>query len=444
MLYSYLFSFHKIRKNEEDKIMSLSQLVASGMSEVEAVELLLNVVWTLVAAVLVFFMQAGFMAVEVGFTRAKNAGNIVMKNLMDFTIGSLAFFFVGFALMFGSDAGGVIGTTGFFDPTVLTGVTSLPIGVFLIFQTVFCATAATIVSGSMAGRTKFISYIIYSACISIFIYPITGHWIWGGGWLANMGFHDFAGSTAVHSVGGWCALIGAAILGPRIGKYDKDGKAQAIPGHNIPLGALGVFILWFCWFGFNCGSTTAATTSLGDIAMTTNLGAVSATLATLIFTWIRYGKPDVSMTLNGSLAGLVAITAGCDVVSNYGAIAIGIIAGLAVVVVIELVDKKLHIDDPVGATGVHWACGMIGTVCTGIFAKSSYLEEIGKTRLQFTGIELLGVVSVGAYTAFAAFIIFTVIKKTIGLRASREEEIEGLDLGEHGMTAYADFAMKSN
>ncbi|MGN0482704.1 MAG: ammonium transporter [Lachnospiraceae bacterium] len=422
--------------------MSLTELIQSGMSEPEAIEMLLNTVWTLVAACLVFFMQAGFMAVEVGFTRAKNASNIVMKNLVDFTVGSISFFFIGFALMFGKDAGGVIGTSGFFNPTVLTEVSDLPIGVFMIFQTVFCATAATIVSGSMAGRTKFITYCIFSTCISLFIYPVTGHWIWGGGWLSQIGFHDFAGSTAVHSVGGWCALVGAAILGPRIGKYKKDGTPNAIPGHNIPLGALGVFILWFCWFGFNCGSTTAATTNLGDIAMTTNLGAVSATFATLIFTWIRYGKPDVSMTLNGSLAGLVAITAGCDMVSNYSAVVIGLIAGILVVIVIEFVDKKLHIDDPVGATGVHWACGMIGTILTGVFAKSSYLEEIGMSRLKFTGIQILGVVAVGAYTALMAFIIFTVLNKTIGLRASEQDEIEGLDVTEHGTSAYADFSLK--
>ena len=411
--------------------MGLSELIESGMGEIEAVELLINVMWTMIGAVLVFFMQAGFAAVEAGFTRAKNAGNIIMKNLMDFVLGSIFFFLIGFGLMFGNDVSGIIGTSGFLDPTKLSDVTTLPIGVFIIFHTVFCATAATIVSGAMAERTKFIAYLIYSACISIFIYPITGHWIWGGGWLSDMGFHDFAGSTAVHMVGGVCALIGAKILGPRIGKYGKDGKVHAFPGHNIPFGALGVFILWFCWFGFNCGSTTAATTSLGDIAVTTNLAAVCATLTTLIFTWIKYGKPDVSMTLNGSLAGLVAITAGCDVVSNYAAIAIGIIAGILVVVVIEVVDKVLKIDDPVGAIGVHGACGLVGTLLTGVF--SSEVDFLT---------QLIGVASVVAYTAVLAFMIFTIINKTVGLRADAKEEEEGLDVHEHGMTAYADFTIK--
>ncbi len=409
---------------------------------------LLDIVWTMVAAFLVYFMQAGFAMVETGFTRAKNAGNIIMKNMMDFVIGSLCFFLIGFPFMFGS-GNGFIGLSGFFNPYSLEGFLqnpdgyglALPIGVFMIFHTVFCATAATIFSGSMAERTKFSSYLIYSAAISLFIYPITGHWIWGGGWLSGIGFHDFAGSTAVHSVGGWCALIGAKMVGPRLGKYNKDGSPNAIPGHNIPVGALGCFILWFCWFGFNCGSTTAATESLGDIAMTTNLAAAAATLVALFFTWVRYGKPDVSMTLNACLAGLVAITAGCDIVSNYSAIIIGIVAGFAVVLVVEFVDKVLKIDDPVGATGVHWACGIIGTILTGIFAKGSYLEEIGMSRLQFTGIQLIGVAAVGLYTAVMAFIIFSVIKHTIGLRVSDEEQIDGLDIHEHSMNAYADFKM---
>ncbi|MDY4922547.1 ammonium transporter [Frisingicoccus sp.] len=408
---------------------------------------LLDIVWTMVAAFLVYFMQAGFAMVETGFTRAKNAGNIVMKNMMDFVIGSIAFFLIGFGLMFGQ-GNGIIGLSGFFDPYALESTLqsdlgiALPIGVFMIFHTVFCATAATIVSGAMAERTKFSSYLIYSACISIFIYPVTGHWIWGGGWLSGLGFHDFAGSTAVHSVGGWCALIGAAILGPRIGKYREDGKPNAIPGHNLPLGALGTFILWFCWFGFNCGSTTAATESLGDIAMTTNLAAAAATLVALFFTWVRYGKPDVSMTMNGALAGLVGITAGCDIVSNYGALAIGIICGFAVVLVVEFVDRVLKIDDPVGATGVHWACGMIGTILTGVFVKSSVLAEYGMSRIQFIGIQVLGVAAVGAFTAVMAFIIFTAINKTVGLRVTPQEELDGLDGHEHGCSAYADFQIK--
>ena len=398
----------------------------------ENTTLLLNVIWTMLAAILVYFMQAGFALVETGFTRAKNAGNICMKNMMDFVLGSLFYFILGFPLMFGGNVAGLVGNSGFFNPYSLADANGLfnglPIAVFMIFQTVFCATSATIVSGAMAERTKFSSYLVYSAAISVVIYPITGHWIWGGGWLSAMGFHDFAGSTAVHMVGGICALVGAKIVGPRIGKYKEDGTVQAIPGHNIPLGVLGVFILWFCWFGFNCGSTTAATTTLGDIAMTTNLAAAASTLVTLLFTWIRYGKPDVSMTLNGSLAGLVAITAGCDVVTPYGAIIIGAIAGFAVVLAIEFIDKKAKIDDPVGAVGVHGFCGLLGTLLTGIFGKDcNFLTQ------------LVGVASVLVYTAVAAFIIFTLIKKTIGLRVSDQEQLDGLDLHEHGMTAYSGF-----
>lgn len=417
------------------------------------VKLLIDIMWTMLGAFLVFFMQAGFAMVETGFTRAKNAGNILMKNLMDFVLGSIFFFMIGFALMFGKSAGGFIGLSGFFHPQSLenflqneVGQTVLPIGVFMIFHTVFCATAATIVSGAMAERTKFKAYLIYSACISIFIYPITGHWIWSSqGWLANLGFHDFAGSTAVHAVGGWCALVGAKILGPRIGKYTKNSsgkvtKIHAILGHNLPLGALGVFILWFCWFGFNCGSTTAATTNLGDIAMTTNLSAVTATLVTLIITWVRYGKPDISMSLNGSLAGLVAITAGCDVVSYWGAFIIGVIAGIVVVFTVEFVDKKLHIDDPVGATGVHWACGIVGTLLVGLFATEGGLLYGGGVSLFLK--QLTGVASVGAYTLMMAIIIFTVIKKTVGLRVQPQEELDGLDVHEHGTGAYADFQIK--
>lgn len=394
-------------------------------------QLLMNIMWTMLGAFLVYFMQAGFAMVETGFTRAKNAGNILMKNMMDFVLGSLFFFLIGFALMFGGD-GAIIGTKGFFNITGLADAdgmfNGLPIGVFIFFHTVFCATSATIVSGAMAERTKFIAYLIYSAAISIFIYPVTGHWIWGGGWLSDLGFHDFAGSTAVHMVGGICALVGAKILGARKGKYSKSGKPAAIPGHNLPLGVLGVFILWFCWFGFNCGSTTAATTTLGDIAMTTNLAAAASTLATLIFTWVKYGKPDVSMTCNGSLAGLVAITAGCDVVNNYEAILIGLIAGIVVVVAIEFIDRVAKIDDPVGAIGVHGVCGALGTLLAGIFGEGCSFAA-----------QLLGVLSVGAYVTIMAIIVFVLIDKTVGLRVSEEEEIEGLDLREHGCSAYANF-----
>lgn len=394
-------------------------------------QLLMNIMWTMLGAFLVYFMQAGFAMVETGFTRAKNAGNILMKNMMDFVLGSLFFFILGFAIMFGGD-GAILGTKGFFNITSLADAegmfNGLPIGVFIFFHTVFCATAATIVSGAMAERTKFIAYLFYSAAISIFIYPVSGHWIWGGGWLSDLGFHDFAGSTAVHMVGGVCALVGAKILGPRRGKYDKSGKPSAIPGHNLPLGVLGVFILWFCWFGFNCGSTTAAATNLGDIAMTTNLAAAASTLATLIFTWVKYGKPDVSMTCNGSLAGLVAITAGCDVVTNYEAILIGLIAGIVVVLAIEFIDRVVKIDDPVGAIGVHGVCGALGTILTGVFGEGCSFPA-----------QLLGVIAVIAYVAIMAFIVFIIIDKTVGLRVSEEEEIEGLDLKEHGCSAYANF-----
>ena len=434
--------------------MNLLSLISStadggmGMELAEATSLLLNIVWTMVAAILVFFMQAGFAAVEAGFTRAKNAGNIIMKNLMDFVLGSIFFFLIGFAVMFGDDFMGILGTSGFFNTTSLADdagmFAGLLIGVFMIFQTVFCATAATIVSGAMAERTKFMTYLIYSAVISICIYPVTGHWIWGGGWLAGLGFHDFAGSTAVHMVGGVCALVGAWLLGPRIGKFNKDGSANAFPGHNIIIGALGVFILWFCWFGFNAGSTVAATTSIGDIAMTTNLSAVSATLVTMAVTWIRYGKPDISMTLNGSLAGLVAITAGCDVVSYPSAMLIGVIAGVLVVVVVEFLDKVLKVDDPVGAVAVHGACGAVGTILVGVFAKSSVLEGYGMTRLELIGVQALGVASVMAYVATAAFILFFVLKKTIGLRVSEQEEIDGLDVHEHGSSAYANFRLHND
>lgn len=396
----------------------------------ENTQVLLNIVWTMVGAFLVYFMQAGFAMVETGFTRAKNSGNILMKNMMDFVLGSIFFFIIGFALMFGG-SNAFIGTAGFFHPKSLADAdgmfNGLPIGVFMIFQTVFCATSATIVSGAMAERTKFISYLIYSAAISIFIYPITGHWIWGGGWLSQIGFHDFAGSTAVHMVGGLCALAGAKMVGSRIGKYTKEGKPVAIPGHNLPLGALGVFILWFCWFGFNCGSTTAATYNLGDIAMTTNLAA-AATLVTLIVTWVRYGKPDISMTMNGALAGLVAITASCDVVNDYEALFIGAVAGVVVVFAVEFFDKVVKIDDPVGAISVHGVCGALGTLFTGIFGEGcSFITQ------------LIGFVAVAAYTLILAFILFFVLKKTIGLRVTEKEEIDGLDMHEHGCSAYANF-----
>ncbi len=398
-----------------------------------------DTLWVLLGAVLVFFMQAGFAMVETGFTRAKNSGNIIMKNLMDFSLGTIVFYIIGFGLMFGT--GKFIGTPDFFVQNDYSS--SYPTFAFLIFQTVFCATAATIVSGAMAERTKFSSYCLYSIIISALIYPISGHWIWGGGWLAEMGFHDFAGSTAVHMVGGVAALVGAKLLGPRIGKFDENGKAKAIPGHSLTLGALGVFILWFCWFGFNGGSTVSLTgddtiLSTAKIFITTNLAAAVAATTTMCVTWIKYKKPDVSMTLNGALAGLVGITAGCDAVSPLGAIIIGILSGIAVVYSIEFVENKLKIDDPVGAFSVHGVCGALGTILTGFLAVDGGLLYGGGASLLIT--QIIGVAAVIAWVTITMTIVFTVIKKTVGLRVSAKEEIAGLDLEEHGLdNAYADF-----
>lgn len=403
-----------------------------------------DTIWVLLGAALVFFMQAGFAMVETGLTRAKNAGNIVMKNLMDFCLGTPIFWIVGFGIMFGSSTAMFGGfdffTRGDYSAMLPDGV---PMYAFFIFQTVFCATSATIVSGAMAERTKFISYCIYSGIISAVIYPISRHWIWGGGWLGQLGFHDFAGSTAVHMVSGVASLVGAKILGPRIGKYDKEGKPCAIPGHNLTLTALGVFILWFCWFGFNGGSTVSMTGDetlilAGSVFTTTNLAAAVAAVVTMVITWFRYKKPDVSMTLNGALAGLVAITAGCDVVSPAGAAIIGVIAGIAVIFGIEFIDKVLKIDDPVGAIGVHGVCGALGTILVGFFALDGGVFYGGGFRL--LGTQLLGVVSVIAWVGVTMTVAFLIIKKTVGLRVSIEEEIMGLDITEHGLvSSYADF-----
>ncbi len=401
--------------------------------------------WVLLGAILVFFMQPGFAMVETGLTRAKNAGNIVMKNFMDFSLGTIVFWFVGFGLMFGEDIGGIIGAPDFFVKNYDTGDAGYPPLVFLFFQTVFCATAATIVSGAMAERTKFSAYCAYSILISLVIYPISGHWIWGGGWLAEMGFHDFAGSTCVHMVGGVCALVGAWILGPRIGKYNKDGSANAIQGHSITLACLGMFILWMGWFGFNGGSSVSMTgddtiLSVASIMVTTNMAAAVGAVAAMVLTWVKYGKPDVSMTLNGALAGLVAITAGTDVVSVPGAFAIGLIAGLTIVYAIEFIDQKLKIDDPVGAIAAHGVCGALGTILTGVFAVEDGLLYTGNA--DFLLIQIIGVVSVAAYVFVVMNIVFRVIKATIGLRVTPEEEINGLDFEEHGLvSAYADFMM---
>ena len=402
-----------------------------------------DVTWTLVAAFLVYFMQAGFALCEAGLTRAKNTGNILMKNLMDFCIGTPCYWIVGFGLMFGG-TGALIGS---FDPFIqgTYDFGTLPTWVYALFQTVFCATAATIVSGSMAERTNFKAYVLYSAMISLVVYPISGHWIWGGGWLSQLGFHDFAGSTAVHFVGGVTACLGAWMLGPRIGKFDKNGKPRAILGHNMTAMALGVFILWFCWFGFNGGSTVSMTgddvmTQAGLIVFNTNLAAALSTLVAMIFTWVRYGKPDVSLTFNASLAGLVAITAGCDVMDPFGAAVTGILAGFIVILAVEFFDNVAKIDDPVGAISVHGVCGCLGTLCVGLFSTESGLFYGGGfTQL---GIQVLGLASVAVWVLVTMFVIFKVIDKFVGLRVPEEIEIAGLDYAEHGLpTAYSGFAI---
>ena len=414
-----------------------------------------NTTWVLVGAALVFFMQAGFAMVETGFTRAKNAGNIIMKNLMDFCIGTPVFWLVGFGIMFGA-GNGFFGKIGGIASEANYGNAMLPDGVpfwaFLIFQTVFCATSATIVSGAMAERTKFISYCIYSLLISLVVYPVSGHWIWGGGFISQMGFHDFAGSCAIHMVGGISALIGAKMLGPRIGKFTKDKKGNitkvnAFPGHNLALGALGVFILWLGWYGFN-GAAATSVEQLGSIFLTTTVAPAVATVVCMIFTWIKYGKPDVSMSLNASLAGLVAITAPCDVTDCFGAIIIGAVAGLLVVFGVWLLDYVLRIDDPVGAVAVHCMNGIWGTIATGLFATTSAPGNDTLTGLFYgggftlLGKQLLGMFAVIAWTVVTITITFMIIKATVGLRVSEEEEIEGLDSCEHGLaSAYAGFSL---
>ena len=406
-----------------------------------------NTIWVLFGAALVFFMQAGFAMVEAGFTRAKNAGNIIMKNLMDFCIGTCVFILIGFSLLLGEDIVGLIGKPGF---DIFTAYADFDWSNF-VFNLVFCATTATIVSGAMAERTKFLSYCIYSAVISALIYPIEAHWIWGGGWLSQMGFHDFAGSCAIHMVGGLSALIGAKLLGARIGKFtkDKDGnitKVNAFPGHNIPIGALGVFILWLGWYGFN-GAAATTVEQLGSIFVTTTISPAVATVVCMILTWVKYGKPDVSMSLNASLAGLVAITAPCDVTNALGAIIIGAVAGVLVVFGVWLLDYKLRVDDPVGAVAVHFMNGIWGTFATGLFATTS-APESELSGLFFGGgfdllkIQVIGILAVCAWTAVTISITFLAIKATIGLRVTEEEEIIGLDEPEHGLTsAYSGFSM---
>ena len=401
----------------------------------------IDTVWVLFAAFLVFWMQAGFAMLETGFTRAKNAANILMKNLMDFSVASIAYWAVGFAIMFGVSASGIIGTSGFFLVGNFEHLSlRIPKLAYWIFQVVFAGAAATIVAGAMAERTRFTSYLIYSFIISAIIYPIIGHWIWGGGWLGKLGFSDFAGSTVVHSVGGWAALMGTVILGPRIGKFNKDGSANAIPGHNIPLAALGVFILWLGWFGFNPGSTLSATGSntalIAKIAVNTNLSAAAGSIVAMLLVWAMYGKPDASMTMNGALAGIVAITAPCDSVAPVSAVIIGIIAGILVVLGVAFLDK-IRVDDPVGAVPVHGMNGVWGTLAVGLFHSERGLFTGG--GISQLGIQALGVISIFAFVVVAMGIVFFLIKKTIGLRVSPDEEGEGLDVAEHSMESYPEF-----
>lgn len=407
----------------------------------------LNTVWMLLAAMLVFFMQPGFALVEAGFTRVKSTANILMKNFVDFTLGSLLFWFIGFGIMFGT--GDFAGAPHFFDLSFFES--NLPTEGFLIFQTVFCATAATIVSGAMAERTKFSTYLIYTIFISVLIYPISGHWTWGGGWLMNdeegsfmikmfgTVFHDFAGSTIVHSVGGWIALVGAAIIGPRIGKYGKNGKSKAIPGHSLTLAALGVFILWFGWFGFNPGSQLAAAgeedrIAISHVFLTTNLAASAGGFVTLMLSWLKYGKPSLSLTLNGVLAGLVGITAGCDLVSPGGATIIGTLSGIIMIYSVQFIDRVLKIDDPVGASSVHGVCGFLGTILTGLLATEEGALYGGGWG--FFGAQVFGALVIGVWAAGMGFIIFKSLDKIRGLRVSARIEEEGLDIYEHGESAY--------
>ena len=409
----------------------------------------LDTVWMLLAAMLVFFMQPGFALCEAGFTRSKNTANILFKNFVDFVLGSLLFWFLGFGLMFGSNGEGFVGMPNFGDLSFFDN--GLPVEGFLIFQTVFCATAATIVSGAMAERTKFSMYVVYSFFISLLIYPISGHWTWGGGWLCNgdetsfmmttfgATFHDFAGSAIVHSVGGVLAFVGALCLGPRLGKYDKNGKSRAIPGHNLMAAALGVFILWFGWFGFNPGSQLAASgevnsTAISHVFLTTNLAAAAGGFATMFVTWIKYGKPSLSLTLNGVLAGLVGITAGCDLVAPWAAVVIGLVCGTVLVFSIEFIDVKLHVDDPVGASSVHGVCGILGTLMTGLLATEGGALLGGGWG--FFGAQVFGVLMIDVWAAAAGFVLFYGIKALKGLRVDKRIEEEGLDIYEHGESCY--------
>lgn len=423
--------------------------IATNAQAIESKSVALDTVWVLIAAILVMFMQAGFALLEAGFTRSKNAVNILMKNLMDFSFGTITYYMVGFGLMFGA-GNFFMGTSGFFLHDTGTTFGSLewskvPLEAKYFFQLVFAATAATIVSGAMAERTRFVAYLFYSIVITAVIYPIVGHWIWGGGWLAELGMWDFAGSTVVHSTGGWLALTGAVMLGPRSGKYNQDGSSNAFPGHSIPLAALGVFILWFGWFGFNPGSTMGAVTDIAHIATTTNLAAAAGAIAAMLTSWWMFKKPDLSMALNGAIAGLVAITAPCAFVSAGSAIWIGLVGGVLVVLSVVFLDQVLKIDDPVGAISAHAVCGSWGTLAVGLFAQDVFAPGTTGDGLLFgggwklLGVQSLGIISVFGWCMITGFTLFYVIKHLVGLRVSREEELRGLDIDEHGMEAYGGF-----
>lgn len=441
-------------------LAAAAAVFAQEGTDPEALGFSLDIVWMFLGAILVFIFQAGFALVETGLTRAKNATNITMKNLMDFCCGALVYWAIGWALMWGRDVGGFIGGDQFFPGGMGLDIESANFYKSWFFQVVFAATAATIVSGAMAERTQFKSYLIYTCFISAIIYPIQGHWIWGGGWLGSLGFHDFAGSTVVHSVGGWAALMGAIVLGPRIGKYVKgpDGKiaVKAFPGHNIPYACLGVFILWFGWFGFNAASTGTAVAgsdtvftgnSIARVAVTTCLAPAMAAVAALVTSWVWFKKPDASMTMNGVLAGLVAITAPCAVVSPAASVVIGLIAGVLVVLSVEFIDKILKVDDPVGAVSVHLVNGIFGTLAVGIWGNAPSDGVIGALHgggMRQFGIQFIGVISVGAWVAVTSLVLFLVIKAVTGLRVSAKEEMMGLDLAEHKSEAYAGFQIFSN
>ncbi len=406
----------------------------SVQGNVDVVQTNLNFVWTLIAAFLVFLMQAGFAMVEAGFTRAKNACNIMMKNMMDFSVGALAFWAVGFGLMFGT-SNGYFGTTDFFFGGAVGDDAPWNFA-FWMFQVVFAATAATIISGAVAERTKFSAYMVYSVFVSALIYPVFGSWAWGslyhgGGWLEGLGFIDFAGSTVVHSIGGWLALAGAVVVGPRLGKFTKEGKVKPIPGHNIPLAALGVFLLWFGWYGFNPGSTTTGDNSIAIIAVTTTLAAAAGAVAAMLFTWVKYGKSDIGMTLNGALAGLVGITAGCANVTATSSVIIGLVAGVLVVLSVMFFDK-IKVDDPVGAVSVHGVCGAWGTLAAGLFDSAGFSMKV-------VGVQLIGIGACFVWAFGAGLILFKLIDMVIGMRVSKEEEFAGLDFSEHGASAYPDF-----